>query len=642
TADMDGDGDLDVVMSNYGSGIYWYENPSDLDAGSWAAHRLGEGYGHDLEVGDVDADGDLDVVTCDKKRVVLWVNENSTNWEPVVVHDEAGEGTALEDIDGDGDLDILFHGLWLENPGEVRGAGEWPAHTVAPGWHNEARVAVGDMDGDGRRDVVLSVSESEGQIAWFAPPADPAEGEWTRHDIEPGRTTGVHGLQVADFDDDGDLDVAAAEMHTSPKRRVTIYLNDEGQWRGLVLSKDGSHNIRAADIGSDGDIDIVGKNYGGTDRVIELWENLTAPGEWEYFAADEKRPKSDRWKMGLVYADVDGDGFDDIVAGSCVYHNPAGGGPIKGPWDRTRLDDDMDVFFATDVDGDDLCDLVGMSGTGLVWLESVDRQGTGWTGHRVAEVPDERTQGYVTAQIRPGGRPELVFTRGKALFYAVIPADDPSGPWELVNIGRSEEEGVAAGDIDGDGDLDVAAVAADGHHPVWFENPGEPRGGWSGHEVGESKEWLDRVALADVDGDGRLDLIVTEETRDRQYNARIYWFHSPQEPAEGPWSRHTVALLRSVNSMDVADLDGDGDVDIVAAEHTDQGDEPPAPDNLTAWFENPGGDGRWIIHPIDVSNRSSHLGTRLRDLDGDGDLDLASIAWRQYRYLHVWLNYMDE
>ncbi|MGD8413549.1 MAG: VCBS repeat-containing protein, partial [Candidatus Latescibacterota bacterium] len=47
TADMDGDGDLDVVMSNYGSGIYWYENPSDLDAGSWAAHRLGEGYGHD-------------------------------------------------------------------------------------------------------------------------------------------------------------------------------------------------------------------------------------------------------------------------------------------------------------------------------------------------------------------------------------------------------------------------------------------------------------------------------------------------------------------------------------------------------------------------------------------------------------------
>jgi len=642
TADVDGDGDLDVVVSNYGSGIYWYENTSDLDAPSWPAHRMGEGYGHDLEVGDVDGDGDVDAVTCDKERVVVWENEGADEWTQHVVHDGRGEGTGLEDIDGDGDLDIVFHGLWLENPGTIGKTAGWTAHTIAPGWHNEARVQTADMDGDGRKDVVLSVSESEGPIAWFACPPDPVRDEWVRHDIETSRMTGVHGLQVADFDGDGDLDVAAAEMHTSPRRRVTVYLNDDGVWRDLALSRDGSHNIRAADIGSDGDMDIVGKNYGGPGRVVEMWENLTAPGDWDYFAADERRPGDDRWKMGLVYADVDGDGYDDIVGGSCVYHNPGAGGTVKGPWKRTRLDESVDVFFNVDVDGDDLCDLVGMSGTGLVWLEADGPTAAGWTARRVAEVPDDRTQGYTTAQIRPGGTPELVFTRGKGLYYAVIPEIDPNAPWEVVKVAHSEEEGVAAGDVDGDGDPDLAGVAADGHHALWFENPGDGRGDWEAHTVGNSAEWLDRVALVDVDGDSRLDLIVSEETQDWEYNARIYWFRAPKDPAGGPWERHTVAVLRSVNSMDTADLDGDGDVDIVAAEHTDQREDEAAPDNLTAWFENPGGEGRWITHPIDISNRSSHLGARLRDLDGDGDPDLASIAWRQYRYLHVWLNYMDE
>jgi hypothetical protein len=361
TADVDGDGDLDVVVTNYGDGIYWYENAACLEGTPWAAHRIGDGYGHDLEVGDMDGDGRLDVVTCSKKRVVVWTHSGADRWSSTVVHDRPGEGTALADIDADGDLDIVFHGLWLENPGRGGNGGLWPAHTVAAGWHNEARVQTADMNGDGRTDVVLSVSETSGPVAWFACPPDPATGTWQRHDIEPESMTGVHGLQVADFDGDGDLDVAVAEMHTSPKRRVRIYLNDGGTWRALSLSRDGSHNIRAGDIGSDGDVDIVGKNYGGTDRVVELWENLTAPGDWDYFAADERRPDSEKWKMGLVFADVDGDAFNDIVGGSCVYRNPGPSGMIKGPWERIRLDADVDIFFHLDVDGDDLCDLVGMN-----------------------------------------------------------------------------------------------------------------------------------------------------------------------------------------------------------------------------------------------------------------------------------------
>ena len=492
--------------------------------------------------------------------------------------------------------------------------------------------------------MVISVSESDGQIAWFANPADSAGRNWQRHEIESRTMTGVHGLQVADFDGDKDLDVAAAEMHTSGKKRVQIYLNDSTDgWLPLTLSRDGSHNIRVADIGADGDMDIVGKNYGDAGRIVEMWENETAPGEWDYVPVDEDRPDSQKWKTGLVFADVDLDGDMDIAAGSCIYTNPGVAGGIKGAWERTELGKYLDLFFAVDIDGDPHIDLVGASVDRLVWVETAAGGADTWSRFEVATVPDARTQGYTVADVEPGGRPELVFTRGKALFYAVIPESSPAEKqWKIVEVsGLSEEEGIAAADLDGDGDIDLAGVSGDGHSVVWYANPGDGSPGWKQHTIGPSDEWLDRVAIADIDGDSRLDVVVSEETQDWSYNARIYWYRGPADPVADPWERRTVALLRSVNSMEVADMDGDGDIDIVAAEHTDQRDKNGAPDNLTVVYENTGNGLRWIARPVDISPRSSHLGARLCDLDGDGDLDIVSIAWRQYKHLHVWLNYSN-
>ncbi len=153
-------------------------------------------------------------------------------------------------------------------------AGTWTSHDIAPAWSKDARVKAGDLDGDGDLDVVLTASEGEGTLAWFAAPDDPRTGGWVEHRMGGLTLSGAHSLQLADFDGNGSLDVATAEMHIGG-RRVLVYLQVAGGgWREMVLATTGSHNLRAVDVGADGDVDLLGKNFGGSVRAFEMWENL--------------------------------------------------------------------------------------------------------------------------------------------------------------------------------------------------------------------------------------------------------------------------------------------------------------------------------------------------------------------------------
>ena len=112
--DVDGDGDLDLVLG----GVVWYENPrpkGDPSKTLWTAHRIGNHECHDIEIGDLDGDRDLDVVSRDQSlfghkagdRILIWRQENPTNWTSREIRCPHGEGLKLADIDRDGDLDIL-------------------------------------------------------------------------------------------------------------------------------------------------------------------------------------------------------------------------------------------------------------------------------------------------------------------------------------------------------------------------------------------------------------------------------------------------------------------------------------------------------------------------------------------------------
>ncbi len=158
----------------------------------------------------------------------------------------------------------------------------------------------------------------------------------------------------------------------------------------------------------------------------------------------------------------------------------------------------------------------------------------------------------------------------------------------------SNGEWLSTGDIDDDGDQDVCLFLKnpkeadrDLNRVAWLENPGTLEGQWKSHVIGLTNYHGDKVIPADVNGDGRLDLVVTEERwPGLDPDAGMYWFEAPENPVQWNWNRHHIVTQYSMNNLDVADLDMDGDPDIVTCEH-----KGPA-EQLQVWEND--GNGNFI------------------------------------------------
>jgi hypothetical protein len=285
-ADIDGDGDPDLALG----GVVWLENPGpDASVDLWTTHRVAQLRSHDVEVADLDQDGKLDLVTRDQSsfgrpvgnQLQIWRQRDRDAWTRRNLACPQGEGLKLGDVDQDGDADVIVGGRWFENSGDILD-GAWTEHVFTTRWtHPDAMVAWGDLSGDGRPDIVLAPAELEGgsySIAWYEAPAVPRGVRWEEHVLESAQETVVHALELADFNGDGELDIVMAEMHQgADPDEVRVYLNrGHGRgWSRQVIDTCGSHDVAVGDIGADGDCDIVGANHGGPDQALYLWENQT-------------------------------------------------------------------------------------------------------------------------------------------------------------------------------------------------------------------------------------------------------------------------------------------------------------------------------------------------------------------------------
>ena len=296
--DMDGDGDADILISEWytHNRLEWYENPrpdGDPRQGPWRRHLIGAPKAHDICTGDIDGDGQVEIVTRaqgdEGAEVVIWKRARDGSWQKRSLPSPRGEGLAIGPIAGRGRLDIVIAGRWYEAPQDIM-AGPWQEHVFAD-WPADAVVALADMNGDGRPDVVLTRSEGHHRLSWFetppgprrpGPALSPAQGPalsgpegWPEHVVDDS-VDFAHSLAICDFDGDGRLDIVTAEMHQSPRKRVMVYLGGPAAqtWTRAVAAETGSHNLCVLRLADTGILAIIGANWSGDYQPLELWQQV--------------------------------------------------------------------------------------------------------------------------------------------------------------------------------------------------------------------------------------------------------------------------------------------------------------------------------------------------------------------------------
>jgi hypothetical protein len=366
--------------------------------------------------------------------------------------------------------------------------------------------------------------------------------------------------------------------------------------------------------------------------------------KWHYIQADSTRLKWGDWDepdwlkyFGLDIADINKDGYKDIISGRYFYMNPGGG--MEGPWYRADLGMNVDGYLFTDVDGDDYADVIAEALPDVYWFESDNSMGSSWTCRKIGEIPATdhvNGQGGLHIQLIGGSKEEIILAAGNGIWAAEIPGipvDQANWKFNLI-IPTGSSEGIGAGDIDGDGDIDLAAgdmFEQDkdiSRQIFWHENPGSLKTEWKKHHIGASINAADRIKISDFNGDGKPDIAVSEEMwPGLEPLANLLIFYNPG--TDKKWGRDILFTGYSLNNLDAGDIDNDGDTDLVTAEH--KGTE-----FRLLLFQNDG-KGKFAMQLADEGHES-HLGTRLSDLDSDGDKDLVSIAWDNHKYLHIWRN----
>lgn len=324
-----------------------------------------------------------------------------------------------------------------------------------------------------------------------------------------------------------------------------------------------------ADLDKDGNLDYIT----GQTRSRVFWYRQESPGRWARHLLGEQSPSD----VGGAAFDVDGDGWTDFVAGGAWYRNT--GRPRTEPFERILFDKDLAAvhdLMVADVDGDGRTDILTMS----------DKNNLRW--YRI-----------------PG---------------------DPRQPWQRFDIGPSVHAGIGAGDIDGDGDLDIA------RSNMWFENADGKGARWAVHTnipFGNPKQPYPlgtHCVVLDLDRDGDADLVMTEN---EIKGGRIGWLEN-LDAKGGAWKLHELPASDSTprgayHSLIVADFDNDRDMDVFSCEMEGiPGDRQP---RWFIWENADAKGGRFIEHVILDAQLGGHMAVA-GDVDRDGDLDIVSKLWR--------------
>ena len=257
--DVDNDGDLDLLVINTNSIMVNVR----LNTGNGTfvnGTDVAKIQGFDLTLGDVDADGDLDLVTASFGAIAVRLNNGSGVFDATVTNDlpagTATYGVALGDIDGDGDLDLVASDgdNNLVRVYSNNGSGSFTATATISAYSAYNAVALADTDGDG--DLDLLVNEFFNYATEIFTNSGVNSGSFVSTSTRVSASNYPSYLAVGDVNSDGTLDL----LITNSIGTVSVALNTAGTFGTPVQYSNGGtspNNIALGDVNGDGTLDFV-------------------------------------------------------------------------------------------------------------------------------------------------------------------------------------------------------------------------------------------------------------------------------------------------------------------------------------------------------------------------------------------------
>jgi hypothetical protein len=372
--DMNGDTISDLILSGEKFG-FMFQSIMFINDGSGRLYEAGGSYFEGLSSGcidtaDVDGDGDLDVFITghDRYRVLrarLYLNNGTGGFTRSAESFEgvAGSDCEFNDVDLDGDQDLLVTGIndsslttvWIYRN---NGSGNFTQYTSP----TMIGVRIGDMeladtDGDGDDDLLLTGRRDMSAPSTHLYTNDGA-GNFTQVSGTPFVALYNSVADFADIDNDGDQDLILSGRSSSFSRVTELYTNDGGGNFSLAGGQSfpglSSGAVEFEDYDNDGDIDLFLSGQDGSSAPQSLLYKNDSSGN---FILDSQQNIAGLFAGDAEWADLDGDGDRDLLLSglddteqrvTMVYRNdtgllaPAPWGSIRGTYAGQNLVADLD------------------------------------------------------------------------------------------------------------------------------------------------------------------------------------------------------------------------------------------------------------------------------------------------------------
>ncbi|MBX3434645.1 MAG: DUF1080 domain-containing protein [Pirellulales bacterium] len=340
---------------------------------------------------------------------------------------------------------------------------------------------------------------------------------------------------------------------------------------------------------------------------------------------------------GAAVGDIDGDGRLDLVAGPYWYRGPEflQRREIYPPkaFDVDGYSDNF-VAHVADFNGDGRQDVlvVGFPGAEAAWFENPGEGGGPWRRHLVLKGVDNESP--LAVDLTGDGMPELVCMSHGRLGYAIVDSANPTAPWTFRSVSPDRgygpfTHGLGAGDVDGDGRLDLLEKTGWWRHPADRDQGGE----WTYHAVEFAGPGGAQMYAYDLDGDGDNDVITSLDAHayglvwhEQVVEDGVRKFIPRRIMGETPEENRFGVAFSQLHALELVDVDGDGVRDLVtgkrfwAHKDHDPGSLDPA---VLYWFQTVRGPKGVEFVPRLIDGNSG-VGTQfaVADVDGDGLPDI--------------------